>query len=36
MISNYDSKPSDIHCFIWPSIGYDDFEVDEDVAVKIL
>lgn len=32
MISNYDSKPSDIHCFIWPSIGYDDFEVDEDVA----
>lgn len=32
MINNYNSSPLDIHCFIWPSIGYDDFEVDEDVA----
>ncbi len=32
MISNYNSNPADIHCFVWPSIGCDDFEVDEDVA----
>ena len=32
MIVNYNSSPYDIHCFIWPSIGYADFEVDIDVA----
>jgi len=32
MKQEYLSDPADIYCFIWPSIGIDDFEVDKDVA----
>lgn len=32
MKNGYLSDPDDIYCFIWPSIGIDDFEVDKDVA----